>query len=374
MAMHMLDNWKWKILTTGDQEHWRSLIEAIPRRDVFFTPEYLVPFERLSGEAIRLFFFGDEANYIIYPFFVRRINDLPFYQAGPLDDNREYFDTVSPYGYSGPLARVSDQACQQGLWQGYLASFHKYCEDVGIVCEFARLNPFVGNQEYLQELTDGVQIGNQVTYLDLTQSDETLWRGFNRGNRSNINKARRAGVKVDRSKDDDHLRCFHELYVATMQRNRAADWYYFPPDFFADCYALLRGKISLFCASYQGKIIAAALFLHDGDVVHYFLGASDSEYLAVRPNNLLMYEAICWAKRQGYRRFNLGGGYAPDDSLARFKAAFSKLSVTFYTYRMLHIPSIYQELCQRYVDYRLRRGEQCEGTDYFPKYRANGAR
>ena len=72
---------------------------------------------------------------------------------------------------------------------------------------------------------------------------------------------------------------------------------------------LLDDKISLFCARHKEQIIAAALFLHDGDVVHYFLGGSDSDYLALRPNNLLLYQAICWAKRQGYRLFNLGGGY-----------------------------------------------------------------
>lgn len=372
--MFEANKWWHKVLTTDDRERWRSLVEAIAHYDVFFVPEYIIPFERLSGESACLFLFGDERNYIVYPFFLQRIDDLTFYRRLPLDDEREYFDIVSPYGYCGPLAHVSDPCCRRDLWQAYLSNFHRYCEDAGIVCEFARLNPFVDNQEYLQELTDGVRVSNQVTYVDLTQPDEALWQGLNRGNRSNINKARRSGVRVEKSDNDDHLRRFYELYVATMQRNRAADWYYFSPDFFADCFALLRGKISLFCASCQGQIIAAALFLHDGDVVHYFLGASDSKYLAVRPNNLLMYEAICWAKRQGYRRFNLGGGYAPNDSLARFKAAFSKLSTTFYTYRMIHIPSIYQELCQRYVDYRLRRGERCEDTDYFPKYRASGAR
>ena len=367
----MSDKWDWEVLTTNDREQWRTLVEGIPHRDVFFTPEYAIPFERLSGEEARLFFFGDEANYIVYPFFLRWINDLPFYQASPLDDETEYFDIVSPYGYSGPLACARDQSCQRDLWRGYLAAFHRYCQDMNIVCEFARLNPFVGNQQYLQALTNGVQAINQITYLDLTQSEEALWRGLNRGNRSNINKARRSGVKVDIGCDSDRVQSFYELYVATMHRNQASRWYYLSPDFFADSFALLDDKISLFCASYQERIIAAASFLHDGDVMHYFLGGSDSHYLALRPNNLLMYQAICWAKRQGRRLFNLGGGYGSNDSLARFKAAFSKLTTTFYTYRTIHNPTVYDKLCQRHALYRLNMGQQCE-SDYFPKYRADG--
>jgi hypothetical protein len=369
--MVMPGKWDWEVLTTNDREPWRRLVEGIPHRDVFFTPEYAIPFERLSGEEARLFFFGDEANYIVYPFFLRRINDLPFYQASPLDDKTEYFDTMSPYGYSGPLAYVIEHSCELDLWHSYLSVFHHYCQAMNMVCEFARLNPFVGNQQYLQALTNGVQAGNQITYLDLTQSEEALWRGLNRGNRSNINKARRSGVKVDRGCDNDRIRSFYELYATTMRRNQASRWYYFSPDFFADSFALLDDKLSLFCASYQGRIIAAASFLHDGDVVHYFLGGSDSDFLALRPNNLLMYQAICWAKRQGYCLFNLGGGYRVDDSLARFKAAFSKLTTTFYTYQTIHNPTVYDELCQRYVLYRSNMSQQWE-SGYFPKYRADG--
>jgi hypothetical protein len=368
----MTDKWQRKILTTDDRARWRSLVEATPRHDVFFMPEYVIPFERLSGEVARLFFFGDEANYIIYSFFLRRINDLPFYQAAPLDGETTYLDLVSPYGYSGPLAYVSDQSCQRDLWQGYLSAFHHYCRDMNVVCEFARLNPFVGNQQFMRELTSGVRVGSQITYLDLTQTEEALWRGLNRGNRSNINKARRSGIRVEEGCDDDSLRRFYELYLATMCRNHANRWYYFSPDFFADSFTLLDDRISLFCASYQGWIVAAASFLHDGDVVHYFLGGSDSHYLALRPNNLLMYQAICWAKRQGYRLFNLGGGYGANDNLARFKAAFSKSSITFYTYRMIHNAAIYDDLCTRHVIYRLNTGQPDENTDYFPRYRADG--
>jgi serine/alanine adding enzyme len=369
--MFMSDKWHYDVLTTDDQAQWHALVEAIPQHDIFFRPEYVIHFERLSGEVARLFFFGDEANYIVYPFFLRRINDLPFYQASPLDDETEYFDIVSPYGYSGPLACVRDQRCQRDLWEGYLSAFHGYCKETNIVCEFARLNPFVSNQQYLQELTGGVQATGQIVYVDLTGSEEALWQGLNRGNRSNINKAKRSGVRVDRCSDSDHVQRFYQLYVATMRRNHATGWYYFSPDFFADSFTFLGDKISLFCASYQGQTIAAASFLHDGDVVHYFLGGSDSNYLALRPNNLLMYQAICWAKRQGYRLFNLGGNYRPNDSLARFKAAFSKLSTTFYTYRMIHIPAIYHELCRGHAIYKLNMGRQCEDTDYFPKYRAD---
>jgi serine/alanine adding enzyme len=368
----MTGKWQREILTTDDRGRWRLLVEAAPCRDAFFAPEYVIPFERLSGETAYLFFFGDEANYVVYPFFRRRINDLPFYRVFPLDGETAYFDIVSPYGYSGPLECVDSQDCRRELWRGYLAAFHQYCQENRIVCEFARLNPFVGNHRLLHDLTDGIQATSQIVYVDLTRSEAELWRGLNRGNRSNINKARRSGVTAEREYGDDHLGRFYELYTATMRRNHASQWYFFSPEFFVESFALLDTKISLFCARYHGQIVAAASFLHDGAVVHYFLGGSDGDYLALRPNNLLMYEAICWAKRQGYRRFNLGGGYRSQDSLTRFKAAFSKLTTDFYTYRVVHDAATYDHLCQRHATYQMSKGHPDEPASYFPRYRAGG--
>jgi hypothetical protein len=367
------NRWQHKVLTTEYRTQWRLLVDSAQCRDVFFAPEYIIPFERHSGETAQLFVFGDDENYIAYPFFLRRINDLSFYGALPLDDETVYFDIVSPYGYSGPLPQVVDKNCEWDLWQSFLSTFHGYCRDSNIISEFARLNPFVSNHRQLQELTDGVQASNQITVLDLTRSEEELWRGFNRGNRSNINKAKRSGVEVRKHSDRDAVERFYELYLGTMARNRADRWYDFSLGLFIDHFEMLDDRISLFCAHYEGEIVAAASFLHDGDVVHYFLGGSHRDYFSMRPNNLLMYEVILWAKGQGYQCFNLGGGY--DEGLARFKNAFSKQSTDFYVYRTIHDAFTYDALCRRHEAFasgtpRHDSGQAEENHDYFPRYRA----
>lgn len=370
----MRDNWRYQVLTTDDREAWRSLVAGAPERDAFFTQEYATLFERHSDEPARLFCYGNEVNYIVYSFCLRRINGLPFFRAAPLNGETEYYDIASPYGYSGPLVCARDQGSLRALWQGFVAAFHQYCCEAHIVCEFARLNPFTGNHKHLRAETQGVRASGRIVYVDLTKSEQELWQGLNRGNRSNINKAKRSGVRVDLGDGGEDWQRFYQLYVAAMRRNHANRWYYFSPEFFSDCSTLLEGKISLFCARYEDRNIAAASFLHDGDVVHYFLGGSDADYLALRPNNLLMYRAIGWAKEQGYRLFNLGGNYGTDDSLIRFKAGFSKLQTTFHTYRTIHNPMVYEELCRRYEAFNSNLGRQRERSDYFPLYRAGGSR
>ncbi len=365
-----------EILTTHDRARWRALVAASPGRDAFFLPEYALLFEHLSAgeETARLFFWGDGDDYIVYPFFVRPVHHLPFVRAAPPGEISPCYDAISPYGYSGPLACIRHSERATDLWRGFLRAFHHYCRETGIVCEFARLHPFNGNHVYLQQLTGGVRAANPIVYVALDQPEAALWRGFNRGNRSNINKARRNGVRIVRDADGAHVEAFYALYRATMRRNHADPWYDFSPRFFAESFALLGDSISLFYAEYRGRIVAAASFLHTGEVVHYFLGGSDSDYLALRPNNLLMYEAIRWAREAGFRFFNLGGGYGSGTSLLRFKAGFSDTTTLFYTYRKVHLPDVYDALC-RCAAAAHPGGEEAWAAgagDFFPLYRARG--
>jgi len=103
-----------KILDTSEnnQKLWRKLVEAMTIKDIYFIPEYTVLFEKTQGDIkksfggkAQLFFYGDNENYIIYPFFKRKIKELPF---GKLisGEGDNLFDITSPYGFSGPIANI----------------------------------------------------------------------------------------------------------------------------------------------------------------------------------------------------------------------------------------------------------------------------
>lgn len=361
--------WRQEVLTLADRARWTELVRNIPGHDAFFLPAYVEAFARYSGEEARLFYFGNDYEYIVYPFLVRRVSDLPFCQPLVGQGMPDYFDTVSPYGYSGPLACIPNPQNTQELWQAYLAAFHDFCVDNNIVCEFGRLNPFVGNHIPLEALTDDVRRSGEIIFVDLRQSEEEIWRGFNRGNRSNINKAQRLGVVVEERRDKEAIDEFYRLYRQTMERNNASAWYYFSPEFMYSLFTDLGSHLRLFCAVHEGVIIAAATYLCVGKVCHYFLGGSSRDHFALRPNNLLMKTAIMWAKRNGYVHFNLGGRHSAHDNLGQFKSAFAKTTVTFHTYRVVHMPEAYETLCQQFMTFAKNAGQAPSNTDYFPLYR-----
>ena len=282
--------------------------------DIFFTPEYGRLFEKtmFGGE---LCYYGD------YQFYKRPILNTP------------YFDIISPYGYSGTLNDASK-----------LLSFHVWCEQELIVSEFQRLHPFIDNHKWLEP--ECVHQSGEVYYVDLTQPFN-----FDKGCKSAIKRASKVMAV-------NHLyfetRRFYELYTQTMKRNEAAPEYYFDMRFFERL-----GRITgapMFNAIYEGDIIAAVIVLKYGDYAHYFLAGSEAEYRHLNPSNLLLLEAIQWAKEQGCKIFNLGG--AKDESHASFKRSFSKLCKPFYTYRKIHNQEVYDKLSAGIK------------TDFFPAYRS----
>ncbi len=311
--------------------------------DVFFTPEYAKVFEPTG--------FGGKLNWFNYAGI-----DYLFYER-PIEGTL-YKDITSPYGYSGPVALNGDAD-----WPAFLAKFHNYCVEENIIAEFARLHPFIGNHIFFgfpflndeywkaKAFDMGVIESGKVVYLDLTQPFK-----FDKGCKSSINKAKKNGIEIRTGNDDFYQFAFLSLYNMTMRRNHASDKYFFNMDF-VNHLLKLPGAI-LFTAWYNTRIIAAMILLVHGDYAHYFLAGSDSNYLHLCPNNLLLSEGIDYAKIQGCKIFNFGGGLEPNDSLLSFKRSFSRTIKPFYTYRKIHNMKAYLSLCGT-----------ADITGFFPYYR-----
>jgi len=78
----------------------------------------------------------------------------------------------------------------------------------------------------------------------------------------------------------------------------------------------------VFTASHQGRVIAAAVFLHHRRHALYKFGASDYDAQDLRPNNLLMWEAILHYREQGFASLDFGRTSLANAGLRRFKLGF----------------------------------------------------
>ena len=73
---------------------------------------------------------------------------------------------------------------------------------------------------------------------------------------------------------------------------------------------------------HNGRAIASGVFLTTNDVVIYKFGASDANAWKLRPNNLLVWEAIRRSVERGATLFDFGRSDVGQEGLASFKRRF----------------------------------------------------
>lgn len=154
--------------------------------------------------------------------------------------------------------------------------------------------------------------------LDLSPDIDAMYAQLKKGNKGSIKKALKEGVTVTRNKSIDAVRTFYNLHCQTRKRKGVPPQ---PFNFFQKLYdhVISRGYGQVSLASYQGRIIAGAVYLHFGDEAIYKFSASDDKYLHVQPNNILMWETIEWYCRNGYKRLCFGRTELDNEGLRAYK-------------------------------------------------------
>lgn len=154
---------------------------------------------------------------------------------------------------------------------------------------------------------DQVQFRNTIK-LDLTQSEDALLAAMSQNTRRKVRVAERDGVTVRAATSAD-LPTLYALYKETGERDDflvRPDWYYEQAwRKFMDA-----GLAHALIAEYDGQPIAHVILMHFGRTCWYFYGASGNAERQRMPNYLLQWEAIKWARAQGYAVYDFWG--APD--------------------------------------------------------------
>ena len=374
------NNWKLEILSNkgSNLARWNKLLQKVDSKDVYFTPNYMELFENTSSEIYHNFggqallaFYGNEDEFVLYPFFKRRILELDFCKSA-VSYCEDIYDIISPWFFSGIL--ISDSCTEvvsRDIVKCFLERFHEYCIKENIVSEFMRLNPFIKNYELLRDKLEGVTFSGDVVLIDLKQSKEKILATFKKSNRNCISKSRNYGVNVFQSTSKDNIDSLYELYTSTMKRVGASNKYFFPKTFFYNIFELMENNATLFIAEYNEIPIAASIFLNNSGIVHYYLSGLDVDYKKLCPTNFILYEAIMWAKDGGNELFELGGGYKTGDSLYNFKSSFSKTTTEFYVYKKVHNNELYDYLCSLRSEYENVDLSVLMNLEYFPAYRCS---
>ncbi len=344
-----------KVYTLEAAEQWDALVRSFREHDVYYLSGYVRAFA-LHGDGEPLLLYYEEQDTRAINVVIRR--DLAEYFQGRLEKG-QLFDLTTPYGYGGFLVEGPDTA-------GLDAAYTAFCQRENIICEFVRFHPLLENWTGLEKMYQDVPLGSTV-YMD-TRDPETVWQKLSSKNRNMIRKAQKSGLQVYWGREPGILDSFMEIYNATMDKDAAADYYYFRRDFYESILEDLKHNALWFWAEKEGRIAAAAIFLFCNGKMHYHLSGSRRELSSLAPTNLILYEAALWAAANGYGRLHLGGGVGSgEDGLYKFKKAFNRGEDTrFHIGKKLFMPEKYREM----VELRAAADPAFQrDTGFFPAYR-----
>jgi hypothetical protein len=172
--------------------------------------------------------------------------------------------------------------------------------------------------------------------LNLSQSEERIFSQFRKGTKSSINKAIREGVNVNICKSLESIVEFYRLNcIKRREHGLPPQPFYFFKKIYEHILSKNLGIVVL--ASYNKTIIAGAVYFHFKDNAIYKYAASDKTYQKVRANNLIMWEAIKWYTRNGYKSLCFGRTEPENQGLMQFKNGWGakEYLIHYYKYDLL---------------------------------------
>jgi CelD/BcsL family acetyltransferase involved in cellulose biosynthesis len=155
--------------------------------------------------------------------------------------------------------------------------------------------------------------------LPLAADPEQTKSGFKPTVRRNVDQALEAGVTIRRADSaDDLIATFYGLQVLTRRRQGIPVQ---PRRYFLRLWQrILEPGLGFCLLAYRGReLVAGAVFLAWKSTVLYKYGASDERHLGLRPNHLLLWEAIRWSCANGYTALDFGRTDFDNQGLRHFK-------------------------------------------------------
>jgi hypothetical protein len=159
--------------------------------------------------------------------------------------------------------------------------------------------------------------------------------------RSSVKRAQSLGLRVRIASSEQDLRKWYGIYLRTMRRviipPRSlrcflAMWKYMEPS------GLMKVILAERKTKGKTELVAGSIFLMHGRRVSYAFSACPAEYFPLQPNDLIQWEAIHWAARNGFREYDLGEVPSDAQQLAAYKAKWGgeeRLLYRYYYPRMI---------------------------------------
>ncbi len=196
----------------------------------------------------------------------------------------------------------------------------------GLVLQFSP-NVAVKENETAPKINGAKCLGEYVqvkwlSVLDLTpyKTPDELFKTFRKGHRYSIKYTdSRFHLDVRELKRE-------ELKILKNLEDKAAIKHSFraqPLSYYEELYDAFKNEIKVLAAFYEGKPVAAAMFIYYGHEVVYLYSGADPAYDRVAGSYALQWKMLNFAFEKGFKRYNFYGVRPePGNGVYEFKAGF----------------------------------------------------
>lgn len=180
-----------------------------------------------------------------------------------------------------------------------------------------------------------IPFGSHV--IDLTKSEEDLWKGVHSKHRNVIKKAEKDGVVIESGTTDKLISDYYRIDVETWERsNKKANNQYELGNFLKS----LKENAILYMAYKDGEAQSGAIFYYNTQMCYYMLGANTNSP-STGSGNLLQWKAMLDMKNKGVKKYSFVGCRINEDEnskyhgIQRFKERFGGELVKGYLFKVI---------------------------------------
>lgn len=303
-----------RVVGNLEEGRWRAFVERHPDASLFHTPEMHRVFAEARGHRPAVLAALDAAGEVRALMTTVSIATV----GGPLRSL-----TTRHVAFAGPLVD-GDAAALRALLSSYRRDATR-----GLFTEVRHVADPASSIEMLAG--SGFRHEPHLNYLiDLTISEDELWKKVASSARRNVQKARRLGVSIEevdgRSGIDEAYPVLAEVY----HRIKVP----LPDRSLFDAASRILGPLGRFrvlLARHDGSTIGAlTLLVHRGVMTYWYTGTRH-EFWSHRPGDLLVAHALEMGRTLGCRVFDFGGAGRPDEpyGVRDFKAKYGGALVDF---------------------------------------------
>jgi hypothetical protein len=300
-----------KILDPTITEGWDSLVRELPGASFFHSAAWAKVLKRSYGYQPLYFVKEEGCLSAVIP-----LMEVSSFLTGKRAVSLPFTDYCEPLAPHNEVSKVLfDAIIQEGKKRGW-----KYVE-------------LRGNAGFLN--SKQASASYYCHTLSLTPGVEKLFSSLRDSTRRNIKKAEKEGVEIRFETSLKALREFYRLNCLTRCEHGLPPQ---PWQFFVNIHdeIISKGEGIVALGFFEGRPVAANVYMHSNGDAIYKYGASDKAYQHLRANNLLMWEAIKRFTGEGCRQLCLGRTDPENEGLRQFKSGWGAKEhiINYYRYNM----------------------------------------